>query len=66
MKIIYHLQEIRTEKQLTMRELADRSSVSRIEISDIENGKIDVKLTTLCLLAEALGVPSDKLYSTEK
>jgi len=66
MKIIYHLQEIRTEKQLTMRELADRSSVSRTEISDIENGKIDVKLTTLCLLAEALGVPSDKLYSTEK
>lgn len=60
--ITYKIKEIRELQGITIRELEKMSSVSRSQISDIENNKKDATVTTLYMIAIALGVlPSDLL-----
>lgn len=71
MKIIidYHISALRTEKNLSLRALAEKSGVSKSQIDDIENGLYHPTVYTLCLLSLALGVDPCKLFSlhvTEK
>jgi transcriptional regulator with XRE-family HTH domain len=42
--------------------LADASQLHRTEISRIEQGLVEPRLTTLMILAEALGVSVDELF----
>ncbi len=63
--IKYQLWEIRTEQQLSSRQLAKLSGVSKTTINDIENHRHSPTIYTLCLLAEALQIPPEKLYSYE-
>lgn len=57
------LREIREEIGLTQQELADKSGVSRVTISFIENQKYDcVKTDTLVKLADALGKPVTSVF----
>lgn len=57
------LREMREEIGLTQQELADKSGVSRVTISFIENRKYDcVKTDTLVKLADALGKPVTSVF----
>lgn len=64
MKLIisYRIKEIREEQGMTIRELERQSGVSRSQISDIENHNKDATVTTLCMIAIALGVLPSELF----
>lgn len=62
-KIIYHLYDIRTERNLSIRELSVLSGVSKSQINNIENGKQNPTVYTLCCLAEALNVSPYDLFT---
>lgn len=50
------LWELRTAHGYTLRQLEEISGVSRTEINNIENGKVNPTIATLQLLATALEV----------
>ncbi|MDA8336542.1 MAG: helix-turn-helix transcriptional regulator [Peptococcaceae bacterium] len=50
------LREIRQEKSLTQKDLAEMASVSQQTISAIERGKLDPSLKLLLILVGVLGV----------
>lgn len=50
------LQAIRRSAQLTQRELADVSGLHRVTINRLEQGTVDVGLTSLLKLSKALSV----------
>ncbi len=61
--MIFRLKEIREEAGLTQEELAEKSGVSRVTISLIENGRADcVKTQTLTRLADALSKKPTELF----
>lgn len=53
--------ELRTAHGYTLRQLEELSGVSKTEINNIENGKINPTVATLRLLAAALGVELTEL-----
>jgi transcriptional regulator with XRE-family HTH domain len=53
--------ELRTAHGYTLRRLEELSGVSKTEINNIENGKINPTVATLRLLAAALGVELTEL-----
>ena len=57
------LREVRTGRHLTIIELAELSGVSKSHISEIENGKQIPSIHILCLLAAALEVKPEELYT---
>lgn len=66
MRIVYKLYEKRIEKGLNLRELEERSGVSRATINRIENQEYNPTILTLCMIAEALNVSPEELYFIEK
>ena len=54
----------RTEKNLTLVQLADLTGVSKSEINAIENGKASPRLDTLERIAVGLGVNICDLYKS--
>jgi len=56
MKLHERLKELRTERQLTLKELAERTELSVSYLSDIERGRTVPTLATLETLANALAV----------
>ena len=62
-RIEYHLYDLRTRKNLTDRELSKLSGVSKTQINQIEDGKVNPTIRTLCSLSLALGVPPGDLFS---
>lgn len=50
------IKQIRTEKKISLRQLADESGVSVSQISKIETGKGDTTVKNLMQIARALGV----------
>ncbi len=65
LKVTYNLYEFRMKAGLTIRQLAERSGVSKTVINDTENNVKDIRVTTLCKLARALNVKPEELYSYE-
>lgn len=59
------LREIRVEKQLTQKRLADISGVAREVINRIENGKSNPDTMTLIRLAKALDCKLDDLVDMD-
>lgn len=59
----YRLWELRTAKGYSLRTLEELSGVSKTEINDIENGKINPTIETLQLLAAALEVELSDLFT---
>ena len=49
------IRELRNEKGLTLYELADKSDISDRQLSNIELGIANAKITTLVSIANALG-----------
>lgn len=63
--IKYHLYDLRAQAGLTERQLAELSGISKTQISQIESGKGNPTIHTICALALALDVSPDKLFSIE-
>lgn len=57
------LRVLRAEKGMTLRELADRSGVSKDAISEIERGNRTPRISTLMNLAHGLDVDPQELLS---
>jgi len=55
-----NLKRIRTEKAMSQGDIARALNVSRGYISNIENGKQNLTITTIGKLAKALGVSSSE------
>lgn len=55
------LREWRTEKMLTILDLAEQAKVSNKTISDIENGKVIPKFRTIKQISEALGISNTEI-----
>ena len=62
-KIEYHLYQIRSDKEISSRKLAELSGVSKSTINNIENNRYEPTLLTICILAEALHMSTEALYS---
>lgn len=56
-----HVKQIRTQKGLTLQELADRSRVSRSMLSEIEREEKNPTLQVACQIAEALDMMLSQL-----
>lgn len=63
MKITYNLYQIRNERNVSLRKLAEISGISKSQINDIENNKHHPTVLTLCLLAAALDVSPYSLFA---
>jgi transcriptional regulator with XRE-family HTH domain len=48
------LREVREQKGLSIQGLADIADLDRSNLSNIENGKVEISLCTLYVIAEAL------------
>ena len=56
------LKSLRMEGHLTQEQVASEVEMSRDHLSNIENGKYDIRFTTLLAIMNALNVPFEKLY----
>lgn len=55
------LKKIRKEKNLSLRELASEAELEHAQIARIEQGIVNPTLTTIVLLAEAMGITAADL-----
>lgn len=55
--LVRRLKDRRAELEMSQRELAGRAGIGHGHLSQIENGLVDPKLSTLRRLADALGEP---------
>ena len=62
-EIEYHLFEIRDRAGHTDRSLAELSGISKTQINQIEDGRANPTLRTICILSLALGVTPADLFS---
>lgn len=62
-KVTMHIKEIRKARGITMEELSNLSSVSVSYISEIEAGRYNPTINVLCLLAAALNVQPESLFT---
>ena len=62
-EIKYRIQEIRRQRRISLRQLEYMSGVSKSQIGAIENNQCDPTITTLCMIAEALGINIAELFS---
>ena len=56
-----HLRAHRTEKDMSLRELATKSELNHNKIGLIESGSTDLQLTTIFKLAKGLGIEPKEL-----
>ena len=61
--IEYHLYEFRMRAGLTDRGLSDLSGISKTQINQIDDGKANPTLRTICILSLALDVTPADLFS---
>lgn len=66
MKIIYKVYDYRTKANMTLRELEEKSGISRATINNIENGVANPTVEIICKLAIALDCAPQDLFSVEK
>lgn len=59
----YRIKEIREAKNMTQEELSEKSGISRVTISGLENGtERNTTSKTLVKIAAALGVTIDQIF----
>jgi len=59
--VLRRLREIRESQYLSQEDLAERSGVSRVSISKLEQGQVQARFVTTRKLASALDVDPDEL-----
>ena len=57
------LKDVRSQKKISLRQLEALSGISKSQISDVENETSIPTIYTLCLLAVALDVQPEELYT---
>lgn len=57
---------VRIKNGLTQKELAKKLNMSQNYFSELENGKYDIKLSTLCEIAKILDVDPNDLFVYKK
>lgn len=60
-----NLREIRQQKGVTQRQLSEKCGIAQSYISELEKGKYDCSITTLCALTRALKVTPGELIKEE-
>lgn len=55
---------IRERKKMTQQQLSENTNISRARISEIERGKVNMKLSTLEIIAEALDIHISELFQS--
>lgn len=60
-----HLQKLRKDKGLSLREMSYACSIDNSKIAKIEKGRINITLTTLLQLASALEIHHSSLLDYE-
>lgn len=60
-KLGENLKKIRTSRNITQTEFAEKLGVDKSFVSNIENGKTNPTLSTITNLAQALGVSTNEL-----
>lgn len=55
----------RSRLHLSQEEFAEKIDIRTSHVSNIENGKVNVKFTTLLTIMKVLNVPFEKLYDFE-
>jgi transcriptional regulator with XRE-family HTH domain len=58
------LTALRTQKKLSIQELAMATGLDRVRIGKIEAGKVNLSFTTIVALAQGLGIGPHELLST--
>lgn len=61
-KLAKRIKELREAKGLTIERLAYENDLSKGNLSEIERGRIDPKLTTLEKIAKGLEIPLKELF----
>jgi transcriptional regulator with XRE-family HTH domain len=56
MRITQTLVQLRRDKKLTQRDLAELTGITQPDISRLENGRANPSLRTLCSIARGLGM----------
>jgi transcriptional regulator with XRE-family HTH domain len=60
-KLGSHIRELRYAKGWTQEDLAERSGMNSVQISHLENGRNEAKISTILRLAKAFGVTAGEL-----
>lgn len=55
------IKELRIKAGLTQEAFADRAQIHRSHIGEIERGEVDIALSSLMKVSQALGVPISQL-----
>ena len=58
------LNQLRTQEALTQRDLSERTELTIVTISRIEQNQVEPRLSTVCRLAEGLGVHPSQLMES--
>lgn len=56
------LHEIRDARNLSLRELAKATGISKAQLNRIENGQSDPTLKTMCRIAKALNMQIEDVF----
>ena len=59
------IRKVRLKKKMSQADLAEKAQLSLPQISDIENGKSNMMLTTFISITEALQVSADSILRTD-
>lgn len=62
--IIIKVWEVRVKKKLTLRQLSKLTGITKSTLNNIENNRVDPKLSQLAKIAQALKVPIEELYES--
>jgi len=57
------LKKLRVGKNLSMQQLATLAEIEKSQIYRIENGKVDVRISTLYLLADRLNIDVTEFFN---
>jgi transcriptional regulator with XRE-family HTH domain len=61
-----HLQKLRTERNISQLQLAEKANFSFTYISKIETGYVNTSLSHLIAIADALDIPMKQLFDFDK
>ena len=61
--IVFHIKQIRREKNISLKQLSRKSGISSSQINDIENNNKMPSIFTLELIAKALNEKVTDLYT---
>jgi transcriptional regulator with XRE-family HTH domain len=56
-----HIRELRYARELTQEDLAERSGMNVVQISHLERGRNEAKISTILRLAKAFGITASEL-----